>query len=682
MQSRHPPPLAAPTLIHRHNCCIFLRRSHVISPVTASIVSLILMLIVVILYRKLTRSRTAPAPASDHQNLSATKQPLRRFSYTVLRRATSSFSSCNRLGQGGFGSVYRGVLPSGQPVAVKLMETAGSFQGEREFQNEISLATRINDEVSWKSPFIVSILGHSSDKRGQRKLLVYELMSNGSLQDKLLDQKCAELLDWEKRFRIVLDVAKALLYLHFMCGRTPIIHGDVKPSNVLLDGEFNAKLGDFGLAKILEDNDDDDVRVLVEAEGNERAECGGRSKVKSNGFEDAGSVMKDMECVPTGFEEAIEVSDRSPEGSPGTLDVNINPEELVVVETPRSEGFEKASFDKISVESGNGRVGKKKSGSRRDWWRKQDTFGGSESGSVKGYVTEWILNEIKRERPMNEWVGTSSSAADASIASLVAKIEPKKHKKRLNCWTSFNDEKRRKEDNGRKPREWWREEFCEELTEKKKSAKPNSGAKLWWQRDEGFVPERKKSRSRSGLRSIDWWLDGLNAELRSGRRTSQDCATGNIPKSGGISSTPSMRGTVCYIAPEYGGGEQLSEKCDVYSFGVLVLVILSGRRPLQLMASPVSEFERANLISWARQLAYNGKMLDLVDPTIQSLDREQALLCITIALLCLQRLPSKRPNMKEIVEMLSGTAEPPHLPLEFSPSPPSNFPFKSRNKVW
>ncbi|ONI22764.1 hypothetical protein PRUPE_2G149500 [Prunus persica] len=198
--------------------------------------------------------------------------------------------------------------------------------------------------------------------------------------------------------------------------------------------------------------------------------------------------------------------------------------------------------------------------------------------------------------------------------------------------------------------------------------------------------ERKKRKiiNSSLTRSIDWWLDGLGGEIRSGRRNSQDWGStcgGDVPKSGGISSTPSMRGTVCYVAPEYGGGGQLSEKCDVYSFGVLVLVLISGRRPLQVTASPMSEFERANLISWARQLARNGKLLDLVDQSIHSLDKEEALLCITIALLCLQRTPGKRPTMKEIVGILLGEAEPPHLPFEFSPSPPSNFPFKSRKKA-
>ncbi|KAJ6328503.1 hypothetical protein OIU77_010236 [Salix suchowensis] len=343
-----------------------------------------------------------------------------------------------------------------------------------------------------------------------------------------------------------------------------------------------------------------------------------------------------------------------------------------------------AGFDKMSVDSGRDLIGGgKKGGSRRDWWWKQDNGGGSESGRVKDYVMEWIGSEINKERPKQEWNVVSPSSSDNKLLSMKSlKIEPKKHKKRLEWWASL-DEGRIKKEKNRKPREWWKEEFCEELTKKKKRGLDSSNSgDLWWQKDDDLVQERKKKRKSKGSRgSIDWWMDGFSGEFRHGRRNSQDWASGEIPKSGGISSTPSMRGTVCYIAPEYGGGGLLSEKCDVYSFGVLLLVVVSGRRPLQVTASPMSEFERANLISWARQLAYNGKLLDLVDPSILSLDKDQALLCITIGILCLQRSPSKRPTMKEIVGMLSGEAEPPHLPFEFSPSPPSNFPFKSPRKA-
>lgn len=182
-------------------------------------------------------------------------------------------------------------------------------------------------------------------------------------------------------------------------------------------------------------------------------------------------------------------------------------------------------------------------------------------------------------------------------------------------------------------------------------------------------------RSSNGNGSIDWWIDGV-------RRSSRDWASGEfVPKSGGaVSSTPSMRGTVCYVAPEYGGGGPLSEKCDIYSFGVLLLVLISGRRPLQVTASPMSEFEKASLISWARHLARVGRLLDLVDPALRDVNRDQALRCITVALLCIQRSPSRRPSSEEVLEMLSGEGEPPNLPVEFSPSPPGGFRFRSRKK--
>ncbi|KAJ1431402.1 Protein kinase domain [Sesbania bispinosa] len=239
-----------------------------------------------------------------------------------------------------------------------------------------------------------------------------------------------------------------------------------------------------------------------------------------------------------------------------------------------------------------------------------------------------------------------------------------------------------------------------------KGLKSNSVRDWWWKHDNevvasglGSTPvgeakkvkdyvmewlgrEKKiKSRSRNNRGSVDWWLEGFSGELWRARRNSFDSVSGEIPKSGGVSSTPSMRGTVCYVAPEYGYGGEVSEKCDVYSFGVLLLVIISGRRPLQVTGSPMSEFQRANLLSWARHCARNGKLIELVDQSIQSLDKEQALLCIKVALLCLLKIPARRPSMKEVVGMLSGELEPPQLPVEYSPSTPNRFPFKSRKKV-
>ncbi|KAL3834546.1 hypothetical protein ACJIZ3_009282 [Penstemon smallii] len=686
MPSRH---LLSPPQSHHHSL-------HLVPPLAGGITAAFSCLLIFLLcFRRFSKKRTAPS-ASDTDS----KKPPHRLSYSLLRRATSNFSPSLRLGQGGFGSVYRADLKpndtvfTNSNVAVKVMDS-GSLQGEREFQNELLLSSKIDCK------YVVSVMGFSSDPRKRRMLLVYELMENGSLQDCLFHKKSQELRDWDKRFMVVMHIAKGLEYLHHYCD-PPIIHGDIKPSNVLLDLGFNAKIGDFGLARFkVEDN------VIAEGE------------VKKDGVEDNGSVLEETESVITTsvFEEVSNVNhvgdvERSPESvvvrieaSPETVfGVDLSPEtEVGPVVSPRtvagmaspSDGLEKTSvsegnFDRYSVESGGERSvwkKKKKSVSGKDWWWKQDNGGDGESGKVKDYVMEWMRNEIKKERPKSEWGGASSSSQS------VKKTEKKKKKRRqLDWWVSLDDEKNVKKERRRPAREWWKEEYTEELERKKKKKKKQMKgstsddcySEKRCPRDDELYSERRNKRSRSRSRgsrgSMDWWLDGLSGELWKARRNSYDSVSGEIPRSGGISSTPSMRGTVCYIAPEYGGGGDISEKCDVYSFGVLLLVVIAGRRPLQVTGSPMSEFQRANLLSWSRHLARAGKLLDLVDPNIQTLNVEQALLCITVALLCLQKSPTRRPSMKEVVGMLSGDLICPPLPVEYSPSPPSRA-YRSHKKV-
>ncbi|KAG0502964.1 hypothetical protein HPP92_003036 [Vanilla planifolia] len=160
----------------------------------------------------------------------------RRFLYRTLYRATGGFSNKNLLGSGGFGKVYKGQLQkSKKEIAVKRISEY-SRQGMKEFISEISTIGRLRHRN------LVQLLGYS---QGRELLLVYDYMPKGSL-DKYIFGRPQEPLNWPQRFKIIKDIASGLLYLHEEWEQT-VIHRDIKASNVLLDAEFNAKLGISGL---------------------------------------------------------------------------------------------------------------------------------------------------------------------------------------------------------------------------------------------------------------------------------------------------------------------------------------------------------------------------------------------------------------------------------------------------
>ncbi|KAI8008401.1 L-type lectin-domain containing receptor kinase S.4 [Camellia lanceoleosa] len=163
-----------------------------------------------------------------------------RFSYRELKKATSGFRDRSLLGFGGFGRVYQGTLPDSKiQVAVKRISHE-SKQGLREFSSEIASIGRLRHRN------LVQLLGWC--RRGGDLLLVYDFMPNGSL-DKYLFDEPKTILSWEQRLKIIKGVASGLLYLHEGWEET-VIHRDIKAGNVLLDSELNARVGDFGLAKL------------------------------------------------------------------------------------------------------------------------------------------------------------------------------------------------------------------------------------------------------------------------------------------------------------------------------------------------------------------------------------------------------------------------------------------------
>ncbi|KAH0904224.1 hypothetical protein HID58_043727 [Brassica napus] len=165
------------------------------------------------------------------------------FTYDELAAATQGFSKDRLLGQGGFGYVFKGILPNGKEIAVKSLK-AGSGQGEREFQAEVEIISRVHHR------FLVSLVGYCI--AGEQRMLVYEFLPNDTLEFHL-HGKNGTMLDWPTRLKIALGSAKGLAYLHEDC-HPRIIHRDIKASNILLDETFEAKVADFGLAKLSQDN--------------------------------------------------------------------------------------------------------------------------------------------------------------------------------------------------------------------------------------------------------------------------------------------------------------------------------------------------------------------------------------------------------------------------------------------
>ncbi|KMZ67851.1 hypothetical protein ZOSMA_256G00070 [Zostera marina] len=181
-----------------------------------------------------------------------------RFSYKVLYEATNGFVQGNFLGSGGFGSVYGGFLPTSKTkVAVKRVSHE-SRQGIKEFVAEIVSIGRARHRN------LVQLLGYSRRKR--ELLLVYEYMSNGSLDKFLFDQSSPVTLDWYQRFRIIKGVSAGLFYLHYEWEQV-VIHRDIKASNVLLDSDMNGRLGDFGLARLYDHGSDPHTTHVVGTTG-------------------------------------------------------------------------------------------------------------------------------------------------------------------------------------------------------------------------------------------------------------------------------------------------------------------------------------------------------------------------------------------------------------------------------
>ncbi|GMN36326.1 hypothetical protein TIFTF001_005936 [Ficus carica] len=646
---------------------------------------------------------------------------LERFSYKELKIATNDFNVSNVVGKGGSGTVFRGILRSGKFIAIKRLDTL-SLQTEREFQNELQILGGL------RSPFLVTLLGYCVEKNN--RILVYEYMPNKSLQESLFKDGISS-LSWERRFEVILDVARALEFLHLGCD-PPVIHGDIKPSNVLLDFDHRAKISDFGLSRI---------KVEGEFGVDMFSQDLGKSQELWKSQELSGNLTADqtptvstttpVESSPHEVDFALALQASSSSKTSRTCynvkalnlnSVNYNANIASESDVIRSGGNHNAKGKEVSSVDFSGddwnhrfvpyddepcsvdhskefnsnntcspvdeALDAKQWG--KDWWWRQD---GSGELCSKDYVKEWIGSQIcPSTNP--EWDEEKKSIQEKNEGDHSTPLDKLEEGNEPHLQGFEKKESRWRKNRKKKPRkmqEWWREEHLAEISKKGSGSRLKSLETKW---KKGFkMPHfglgrrfyfwRRKNFAEQCQNECD--ENGEFSFRRGWKKSKNNQSVGSDMWSGDLfsrelSSTTSMRGTLCYVAPEYGGCGYLMEKADIYSLGVLILVIVSGRRPLHVLASPM-KLEKANLISWCRHLAQAGNILELVDERLKDeFNKDQASLCINLAITCLQKMPELRPDIGEIVRILKGEMDLPPLPFEFSPSPPSKLYSRSRRK--
>ncbi|XP_047066486.1 cysteine-rich receptor-like protein kinase 6 isoform X4 [Lolium rigidum] len=201
------------------------------------------LLVWLCIWRKMRRNQVGAIQphsinSAEPENIETVESML--IDISTLRAATGGFTESNKLGEGGFGSVYKGTLPDGYQIAVKRLSKS-STQGIGELMNELALVAKLQHKN------LVRLVGVCLEQ--DERLLVYEFVPNRSLDQILFDAEKREQLDWGKRYKIINGIARGLQYLH-EDSQLKVIHRDLKASNVLLDTNMNPKISDFGLAKL------------------------------------------------------------------------------------------------------------------------------------------------------------------------------------------------------------------------------------------------------------------------------------------------------------------------------------------------------------------------------------------------------------------------------------------------
>nr|GEV88222.1 probable LRR receptor-like serine/threonine-protein kinase At1g56140 [Tanacetum cinerariifolium] len=475
------------------------------------------------------------------------------FSYAVLRTATDDFSAANKLGEGGFGPVYKGTLDDGRVIAVKQLSIA-SHQGKSQFMAEIATISAVQHRN------LVKLYGCCID--GEKRLLVYEHLENKSLDQALFGKKKLS-LSWSTRFDICLGVARGLSYLHEE-SRIRVVHRDVKASNVLLDSELNPKISDFGLAKLYDDKQTHMSTRVAGTIGYLAPEYAMR-----------GHLTEKADVFGFGV-VALEIISGRPNCDSSLDDDKIYLLEFVKLRTA-TDGFSAAN--KLG-EGGFGPVYK----------------GTLDDGRVIAVKRLSIASHQGKSHVLMEYLGVYDAG-----------------KKKLSLsWSTRFD-------------------ICFGVAR-------------------GLAYLHEESRIRVVHRDVKASNVLLDSELNP---KISDFGLAKLYDDKQTHMSTRVAGTIGYLAPEYAMRGHLTEKADVFGFGVVALEIISGRPNCD---SSLDD-EKIYLLEWAWDLHEDNNELELVDEALSEFDENEVLRVMRVALLCTQTSPMQRPSMSRVVAMLSGDIE-------------------------